>query len=96
MCLRCGKCCKNIPLRKDELDLFAHILKLEGKWEPNNVIYYPPKNIWRHMGMCPFLAENKDGTTYCRINSFKPMVCKLFPLSGVCPTTKDKQNGETE
>jgi len=95
-CLRCGRCCKDIPLYRPEFDMFVHILKLEGKWDSDKAVFHPARNIWKIRGECPFLVENEDGSYSCRIYSFRPMICKLFPLSNECPTTKDKQNGETE
>jgi Fe-S-cluster containining protein len=77
--------------------MFRYILKAEGKWEIDKAQYYPTKKVFRYRGPCPFLEEVENGLTRCKIYSFRPSVCKIFPLSNECPTTsKDKQNGDNE
>jgi len=89
-CLRCGKCCKDLPLQKSEFDMFRYILKAEGRWDTDKAQYYPNKRIYKLKRVCPFLYEG-IGQKSCMIYSFRPMVCKMFPLSNECPTTaKDK------
>ena len=70
--------------------MFRYILRAEGRWDADRAQCYPNKRIYKLKGTCPFLEE-KEGKTYCKIYSFRPMACKMFPLSNECPTTaKDK------
>jgi Fe-S-cluster containining protein len=68
--------------------MFRYILKAEGRWDADKAQYYPIRRIYKLRGKCPFLIEHEDGTTSCKIYSFRPMVCKMFPLSNECPTTR--------
>ena len=66
--------------------MFRHILKAEGRWDADKAQYYPNKRIYKIKGRCPFLDCYEDGTTGCQIYSFRPMICKIFPVSGECPS----------
>ncbi len=99
-CTRCGKCCHDIPLMPHEFDMFRYILKLEGIWEQQKAVYHPNRNVFKLEGTCPFLENyviSEPSITACRIYTFRPTVCKLYPVSGkcYCVNKKDNTDGET-
>lgn len=85
-CLRCGMCCKDVPLFKHEYDMFKHILDLElGKgWEKYRIQKNSRQTTYWLKGQCPFVEYDENGMARCRIYSFRPTACKVFPKNGIC------------
>jgi Fe-S-cluster containining protein len=73
--------------------MVRYILKLEGKWDGDKAKLVTNKSLYKLEGVCPFL-EGEEGSTSCRIYQFRPTVCRVFPASNDCGTTKD--NSKTE
>lgn len=74
ICIKCGKCCHDITLSKAEVDMFKYILKDDSK------IKKVTESTYIYIGICPFLREDN----LCDIYSFRPMVCKLYPVDDKC------------
>jgi Fe-S-cluster containining protein len=75
VCERCGNCCHDIPLSKQELAMFHYILKDNLENEVTT-----EKHAYILKGKCPFLREDN----LCDIYEFRPTVCKLYPIDGNC------------
>lgn len=93
-CIRCGKCCHDIPLVPIEFDMFRYILQLEKKWEQQKAVYHPSLRQYKLESVCPFLELNvtNPNITSCRIYSFRPIVCKLYPLTSKCYCVNRQDN----
>lgn len=78
-CVRCGKCCHDVPLSPPELAMFTYILKTQGKWDESRIIK-TKNSMVIYSGTCPFLKSD----SLCGIYDFRPTVCKLYPTDGHC------------
>jgi Fe-S-cluster containining protein len=74
--------------------MFRYILQLEGKWEQHKAVYHPDRRQYKLEGICPFLetSATDPNITACKIYSFRPTVCKLYPLTGKCYCVNDQDN----
>lgn len=67
--------------------MFRYILKSQGRWDADSAQYYPDRRIYKLRGICPFLNIEDEGAS-CDIYTFRPTICKMFPLTNECPTTR--------
>jgi Fe-S-cluster containining protein len=81
-CIRCGECCKDIPLYISEVAMFKYILQLEDKWKESNLEYHEDRSLYKLKGPCPFLENS-----ICKIYSFRPNTCRIFPLGNECSSS---------
>jgi len=89
-CLKCGKCCKEIPIEHSPKRLKEYYLdwRLRKKKEPDILM-----DIWLLYPMLRYLGRRRYGRylyrcihltkgNLCDINSIKPDMCKGYPWYG--------------
>jgi len=89
-CLKCGKCCKEIPIEHSQKRLKESYLdwRLQRKKKPDFLM-----DIWLLYPMLRYLKKRRNGKylycciqlnkdNLCDINPIKPQMCKGYPWYG--------------
>lgn len=77
-CIRCGGCCNNIPMTKEQVVRILRFLQLN----PNVIeeLRSTPE-VYGIPNVCVFL-RGTIGQTYCTIYQARPEICKVFGVAG--------------
>ena len=75
-CSRCGQCCSaHIPITDKDISRIKSYV-LENHVKP--IVHCESTNQIFLDLLCPFLKQNKDGTSECTIYEIRPGICKLY------------------
>ena len=94
-CKRCGRCCGLVPWEKGDYKAVrrvAHRLHVSFvKQSVKGRAVYFVKSIVRKADhgvekmnpkdmICPFMGTKEDGTTFCQVYEYRPLMCRRFGI----------------
>jgi len=106
VCKRCGRCCGLVPWEKSEYKAVmktARRMRVTFVKEhvQGRTVYFVRsivkkashgvENMKLEDMVCPFMDKNEDGTTFCKVYEYRPMMCQRFGIDWekgelmVCP-----------